>query len=44
MAIYVLHAFQKKSKYGIATPKNELELIDRRLKRAREDYERWSKK
>jgi len=44
MAIYVLHAFQKKSKRGIATPKNELELIDRRLKRAREDYEQWSKK
>jgi phage-related protein len=41
--VYVLHAFQKKSKRGIATPKSELELIDRRLKRAREDYEQWSK-
>jgi phage-related protein len=41
--IYVLHAFQKKSKRGIATPKSELELIDRRLKRAREDYEEWSR-
>jgi phage-related protein len=41
--IYVLHAFQKKSKRGIATPKSELELIDRRLKRAREDYEQWSR-
>ena len=30
-AIYVLHAFQKKSKRGIATPKKELELIRRRL-------------
>ena len=30
--IYVLHAFQKKSKRGIATPKHELELIRERLK------------
>jgi phage-related protein len=30
-ALYVLHAFQKKSKHGIATPKNEIELIRQRL-------------
>lgn len=42
-AVYVLHAFQKKSKRGIATPKVELDLIGRRLERAKEDYERWSK-
>ena len=30
-AVYVLHAFQKKSKRGIATPKPEIELIRRRL-------------
>jgi len=42
-AVYVLHAFQKKSKHGIATPKTELDLIARRLKRAREDYEQWSR-
>jgi phage-related protein len=42
-AVYVLHAFQKKSKRGIATPKSELDLIRQRLKRAREDYEQWSK-
>ena len=42
-AVYVLHAFQKKSKRGIATPKAELDLINQRLKRAREDYEQWSK-
>jgi len=42
-AVYVLHAFQKKSKRGIATPKAELDLIDRRLKRAREDYRQWSR-
>jgi phage-related protein len=32
--IYVLHAFQKKSKSGIATPKPELDLIAARLKDA----------
>jgi phage-related protein len=42
-AIYVLHAFQKKSKRGIATPKADLDLIEQRLKRAREDYEQWSR-
>jgi len=42
-AVYVLHAFQKKSKRGIATPKAELDLIEQRLLRAREDYERWSR-
>jgi phage-related protein len=30
-AVYVLHAFQKKSRRGIATPKQEIELIKRRL-------------
>jgi phage-related protein len=30
-AIYVLHAFQKKSTRGIATPRRELELIRQRL-------------
>jgi phage-related protein len=32
--VYVLHAFQKKSKQGIATPQLELDLIRRRLKAA----------
>jgi phage-related protein len=40
-AVYVLHAFQKKSRRGIATPKAELDLIEQRLKRAQADYERW---
>jgi phage-related protein len=31
-AVYVLHAFQKKSRKGIATPKTEIELIEKRLK------------
>ena len=38
-AIYVLHAFQKKSKKGIATPARELELIRSRLAAAERDYE-----
>lgn len=32
--VFVLHAFQKKSKRGIATPQAEIELIKRRLKQA----------
>ncbi len=32
--IYVLHAFQKKSKSGISTPKEEIELIKARHKKA----------
>ena len=32
--IYVLHAFQKKSTRGIATPQKELDLIRRRLAEA----------
>ena len=36
--VYVLHAFQKKSRKGIATPKADLDLIKRRLKLAEEDY------
>ncbi|HWA23594.1 MAG TPA: type II toxin-antitoxin system RelE/ParE family toxin [Caulobacterales bacterium] len=31
-AIYVLHAFQKKSKTGMRTPKAEIELVKQRLK------------
>jgi phage-related protein len=40
-AVYVLHAFQKKSKSGIKTPKPALALIERRLRAAKEHYERW---
>ncbi|MDB5967559.1 MAG: hypothetical protein JWQ90_9 [Hydrocarboniphaga sp.] len=38
-AIYVLHAFQKKSKSGRKTPAEEIELIRRRLKVAEADYQ-----
>jgi phage-related protein len=34
--VYVLHAFQKKSKKGSATPQHELEVIENRLKAARQ--------
>ena len=37
-AVYVLHAFQKKSKRGIATPQKELELVKQRLAAAERDY------
>ena len=37
-AIYVLHAFQKKSKSGTKTTTLDLELIRRRLKAAEADY------
>ena len=39
-AVYVLHAFQKKSKAGIKTPMDDVNLISERLKRAQQDYER----
>jgi len=34
--IYVLHAFQKKSKSGIKTPQKDIDLIKRRYKEAKE--------
>jgi|SRR5437773_8079586 len=42
-AVQVLHAFQKKSKQGIETPKKEIDLLRDRLKRAGEHYELWRK-
>lgn len=38
-AVYVLHAFQKKSKHGVETPRHEMELIRRRLETARRMHE-----
>ena len=37
--VYVLHAFQKKSKSGIKTDQTDVKLIAERLKRAKTDYE-----
>lgn len=37
-AVYVLHAFQKKSTKGIATAARDIELVKRRLAEAERDY------
>ena len=37
--VYVLHAFQKKSPSGIRTAKLDIDLVSKRLKRARQHYE-----
>jgi len=34
--IWVVHAFQKKSRQGVKTPKHEIDLIKDRLKRLKE--------
>ena len=36
--IYVLHAFQKKSKKGIKTPQKDIELIEQRLADAKRHF------
>ena len=44
-AVYVLHAFQKKSPSGIRTARKDVKLIEKRLEAAKEDYEaRYGKK
>ena len=40
-AVYALHVFQKKSRKGIATPKQDIELVKARLKRAEGHYAAW---
>jgi phage-related protein len=37
--VYVLHAFQKKSPRGIKTAQVDVDLIERRLRLAQQDYE-----
>ncbi len=37
--VYVLHVFQKKSKIGIATPQQDIELLRRRYEFARQHYQ-----
>ncbi len=39
--VYVLHAFQKKSKKGIAMPQSEVELLKARLKQAAGLHRAW---
>lgn len=41
--VYVLHAFQKKSKHGIATPRTDLDLIRTRLAWAAELHAEWER-
>ena len=43
-AIYVFHAFQKKSKQGIKTPKRHINMIHRRQKLAQEHHEQTHQK
>ena len=43
-AVYVLHAFQKKSKKGIKTPQEEIEKVKARLKEAAEHHAEWAEK
>ena len=38
--VFVLHVFQKKSRHGIATPKQDLELVERRLRQAAQIHQR----
>ena len=38
-AVYVLHAFQKKSPSGVRTARTDIDLIAQRLRSAKEDYE-----
>lgn len=40
-AIYVLHAFQKKSTRGSATPRYEIDLVRQRLRWAEEHHAEW---
>jgi phage-related protein len=41
-ALYVLHAFQKKSKSGRETPRREMEIVERRLREAEQIAKRTS--
>lgn len=42
MAVYVLHAFQKKSKAGVTTPRHDIELVRTRLRDAKAHHDRMS--
>lgn len=39
--VYVLHAFQKKSKTGIKTTKQDMDLVERRLAISLQMYKEW---
>jgi phage-related protein len=42
-SVYVLHAFQKKSRKGIATPRHVIDLIKARLQTAERDHQERKK-
>jgi phage-related protein len=42
--VYILHAFQKKSKSGSKTPPEEIEKVKTRLKEAEKHYAQWAEK
>ena len=42
-AVYVLHIFQKKSRSGIATPIQEMRVVELRLKEALRRHDEWEK-
>ena len=39
--VYVLHVFQKKSKAGIKTPKQDIDLVVKRLAAAQQMHKEW---
>ena len=39
--VYVLHAFQKKAKHGIATPKADIARVKARLRTAEQEHAAW---
>ncbi|MGD0429873.1 MAG: type II toxin-antitoxin system RelE/ParE family toxin [Acetobacteraceae bacterium] len=39
--VYVLHAFQKKSRHGISTPQAEIDLVKARLRAAEKQHAAW---
>ena len=39
--VFVLHAFQKKSKTGIKTTKQDMDLVGNRLRAAQQKYKEW---
>lgn len=41
--VYVIHCFQKKSKEGIKTPKEEVSVITQRIKRVRSETKKGIK-
>jgi phage-related protein len=43
-AVYVLHAFQKKSKKGTATPRSHLQVVRQRLTQATEQHQQFKER